>query len=89
MVVPRGQPACFHLPGHAPLQGQRVPPAVPPAVRVITSIRDTAADGGQGLPPEPQGADGLQILGGVELAGGVAQKGRAAAARRGCRCRCP
>ena len=32
-------------------------------------------DGGQGLAPEAQGADGGQILLGAELAGGVAEKG--------------
>ena len=31
-------------------------------------------DGGQGLPPETQGTDGLQIVLGADFAGGVAQK---------------
>ncbi len=32
-------------------------------------------DGGQGLPPEAQGADGLQVVLGADLAGGVAEEG--------------
>ncbi len=32
-------------------------------------------DGGQRFPPEPQGADGLQVVLGAQLAGGVPEKG--------------
>ena len=38
-------------------------------------------NGGQGLAPEAQGADGGQVLRPAELAGGVAQKGRGKLAR--------
>ena len=73
MVVPWGQPASSRE-RTAPPSSSREMPTRSSAVRVSRSTRDTRRDGGQGLPPEPQGADGLQIVLGADFTGGVAQK---------------
>ena len=66
-------PGGLHLPGDAPLQVEAGPGLGPPLPGDHVR-RLTAADSRQSLAPEAKGADGGQVLGGAELAGGVAEK---------------
>ena len=63
----------LHGAGHAPLQVQRGAGSGP----LLPGQNIGAADGGDGrqsLTPEAQGADPAQVLGGAQLAGGVAEE---------------
>ena len=71
----------LHRAGDAPLQGQGGPHGVLPPPGEDFHPAD-GGDGGQGLAPEAQGADGGQIPGLTELAGGVAEEGGGQLLRR-------
>ena len=64
----------LHRARHAALQGQG---RAERGLQGAGEDRDAGDSGnrGQGLPPEAQGADGLQVVFGFQLAGGVAQEG--------------
>ena len=67
-------PRLLHGARRAPFQGQGGPHGVPLPAGEHLQAAD-GGDGGQGLPSEAQGADGGQIPGLTELAGGVAEEG--------------
>ena len=70
----QGAARLLHRPGHAPLQGQGGPQRGILGAAHHVDAGD-GGNGGQCLPPEPQGADGLQVILRAQLAGGVAEEG--------------
>ena len=70
----QGTACLLHVPGDAPLQRQGGPQLCLGSPGHDLHPGD-GGNGGQGLPPEAQGADGLQVIFGAQLAGGVAEKG--------------
>ena len=71
----------FHGSRDASLQGQGGTGHGPLGTGEHVQAADSG-DGGQGLTPEAQGADGREVLGGAQLAGGVAEKGGGQLLRR-------
>ena len=70
----QGTARLLHRSGHAPLQGEGGPQRAVLGAGHHLHPGD-GGDGRQGLPPKAQGADGLQVVLGAQLAGGVAEKG--------------
>ncbi|SCH37451.1 Uncharacterised protein [uncultured Clostridium sp.] len=70
----QGAARLLHLSRYSALQGQGGPQR---GVRCPGHHLHTGhgGDGGQSLPPETQGADGLQVILSAQLAGGVAEEG--------------